>query len=188
MAAAVVFFTNVFVPARQILLETAGNIVWQYRKFQRDPLIINRRILAPSEVLILAKHADEFSSVILINKSLPKRTEIISENTLVGFVLESAGSISKVELITASSAKVGGVLGRSGIIAEFEGRGAGLLEAHLPKGSDVSEGDAVFYGENIGLVVGGVVRVDDNPANPFVDVFVQSPINITTLQVVSYGR
>ncbi len=188
LAVVLVLFTSVFLPLERVLLDGAGTIVWRYRQLRRDPLVVNTQTLGPSEALILAKHADEFSSSMLIRISLPQGTRITSEKTLIGFVSESFGSTSKVALITAPAAKINGVFNRSGIPAEFEGKGAGFLEADLPKGSDVRTEDTVFYAEDAELVIGAVLQVKDNPASPFINILVQSPINTTVLQVVQYGR
>lgn len=178
-------FTQVLLPLESFMLDTAASFVLAVR---RAPLgqDATQPSLSHDEVRIIAKNSNEFQDVLLINKSLPEGTKIIVGEVLVGFISEQGIRASKARLITSPFFKVHGVFARSGIPATFEGKGASVLEARLPRGSDITVGDVVYHDEGELLVIGNVVQIIDEPSSVFLTIYVQHAVNSTNLNIVQY--
>ena len=143
-------------------------------------------IVPTDSVRILARRSDEFQNTFLISKSLPTGTILTDGPYLVGFVNETASRASRASLVSAPFIEVQGYFEVSGIPAEFTGRGAGILEARIPRGNDVQVGELVFHDEGFRLVIGEVVHIRDVASDPFLTITILQQTNITTLTHVTY--
>jgi len=135
-------------------------------------------------ILIIGKRSNEFHDVLIVNASLEEGTPVRSGNVLVGFVVGRGDRTSKVQLIASPQSSFDALFERLSIPAHFSGRGAGVLETRLPRGSGVEVGDAVVVQDEYQLIVGVVAVIEDTPSDPFQTIFVHSPVNITTLGAV----
>ncbi len=175
-------FTTVLAPAERIILDFAGSILWWYNDIAHQDVFAN--ITPPDTTRVLGRRSDEFHTTFLISGSHRDGSRVVSGNVLVGIVKNSADSASKVEAISSPFFKIQGIFERSGSVLELEGRGAGLLETKVPRGMVVERGENVWYDAGKLLLVGKVSKVVDSPSNPFLTIFVEHPINFSTLWLV----
>ncbi|MEK7650225.1 MAG: rod shape-determining protein MreC [Patescibacteria group bacterium] len=180
--ATIALFTKILVPAERIVLDGLGSVVLGVHSFSQ--IVTNDAGVAEGTVRIIARRADEFQNTFIISASAPEGTKILSGDTLVGVVIAKGSMISKGEAISAPGFIVHGIISRSGVPAEFHGKGAMLLEARLPRGVDVQKGDLVMEDQGMPLGIGTVVEIIDSPSDPFITVIIQNPVNLYTLSVV----
>ncbi|MEK7643323.1 MAG: rod shape-determining protein MreC [Patescibacteria group bacterium] len=180
------FAFKLMLPVERFLIDTTSRVLLGY-----DRLTLGAEIsqLAPDSIFVVGRHAHEFSDIAFLNKSLPVSTVIVRDRILIGFVIESGNRSSKVEIITSPVSRVDGIFERSGISTVFQGFGAELLQAELPKGSDVQIGDTVYWAEDPSLVMGTVARIDDLNSEPFLRVLVKHAATVSTLlSVLTHDR
>lgn len=181
LALCLVVFTRVFVPVQRIIIDTVGDFIWAYQEVRSMGV---SQVNTPGSFPIISKRSDEFQNVILVSGDISPGSRAIVANALVGNVIESGNHIAKVQLIGSPGVGLDGVFIRSGIPARFEGRGAGILETKVPRGSDVVVGDAVYQDVGEVLLVGVVGQIIDVSSDPFLTVRIVSAINLTTLQAI----
>ncbi|MSR76012.1 MAG: hypothetical protein EXS68_00260 [Candidatus Ryanbacteria bacterium] len=178
----IALFTKILVPAQRIVLDGLGGLLLGVRSFSDA---VSGGVTIPEGVVrIIARRADEFQNTFIISASVAEGAKVVSGDTLVGVVVARGSMASKVEAITAPGFILHGTIQRSGVPAELHGKGALLLEARLPRGTDVQKGDAIVEDQGTPLGIGVVVDIIDSPSDPFVTVIVQSPVNIYTLSYV----
>ena len=180
--ATIALFTKILVPAQRIVLDGLGSIVLGVHSF--SDIVTSDAGVADDAVRIIARRADEFQNTFIISTSALEGTKILSGNTLVGVVIAKGGIVSKGEAISAPGFIVHGIINRSGVPAEFHGKGAMLLETRLPRGVDVQKGDLVTEDQGMPLVIGTIVDIIDSPSDPFITVIIQNPVNLYTLSTV----
>lgn len=190
LIASVALFTKILVPLEYTLLNIAGSVLLGYNQIPIPAPADSSAdaTLKDYEARIIGKRADEFQETFLISKPSPKGTTVLVGDILIGITSSDSGTFSKVEMITSPSFTIDGVFDRSGIPATFQGKGASILEAQIPRGSDVVMGDVAYYDKGLKLRIGTVVKIQDTPSNPFITIWVRHPTNITTLQKVELLR
>lgn len=176
------FFTTLLLPLEKIMLDRAGAFLLWYMDIK--PQYEDGHVPMNNGLRIIGRRADEYQTVLLIARALPEGSKIVSGNVLVGIVKSSGNAVSKVEVIASPFFKIQGVLERSGVVAELEGRGAGLLETKVPRGVAVERGDAIWYDEGRLLLLAKVAKVVDIPSDPFITIFAEHPVNLSTLWAV----
>lgn len=180
--ATIALFTKILVPAERIVLDGLGGLLLGVHSFSNA---VSGNIETPEgEVRIIARRADEFQNTFIIRASVPEGSRAVSGGALIGVVIGKGSTVSKVEAISAPGFILHGVIGRSGVPIELHGKGAMLIEARLPRGTDVQVGDSVVEDQGTALAVGSVVDIADSASDPFVTVIVQSPVNLYTLSSV----
>lgn len=180
----IALFTKILVPFEQFTLRVANSIVFQNLQVLKSESLVSSTIPNSSSIHVIAKRSDEFQDVFLINKSVEVGTKVLSGDSLVGIVTVQSNNSSKVQSITSPFFKIQGVISRSGIPLELIGQGVSLLEARVPRGSDVQKGDIVYNDDGDALSLGTVSRIIDVVSDPFLILMVSSPVNLTTLQQV----
>lgn len=173
--------TRVLVPLDEFLLGQGARFLLGYYSLTGEQKDATG---ARSEVHVVSKLSNEFSQTIIINTHASLGAEVVSGDALVGFVTSSTENASKVEFIASPGRKIDSVLVRSGIPLALQGRGASILTAQLPKGSDVHVGDEVYYDPGRSMRIGTVARIDEGESDPFIIVVVLTSVNPTTLQDV----
>lgn len=176
--AVIVIFTTLLMPFERLLINISRNALLGFHA------IINTTdvsVFDKDRLRVIAKHSDEFQDVFLLSRTVPVGSRIVfGGDVLVGIVEASA----RVRAITSPFFRIDGVFARSAIPTAFEGKGAGILEARLPRGSDVVVGDDVYVDDSRTLLVGRIARIVDIASDPFITVVVLSPVDITTLMFV----
>ncbi len=176
-------FTRVLLPLESLILGKIGAYLL------RSEAIFEGRSPEPlgPGIHVVGKRANEFQEIFIIDVVAPIGSKVLDGNIFLGTVIASGNALSKVMPISAPSSSLEGVFGRSGIPAHFQGKGAGILEVELPRGTDVVAGETIYSLEN--LIIGTVVKVADVPSNPFLKVIVSHPTNFMTLKTITlYGR
>ena len=178
------FFTQILIPLERFTLTVANSFVFSNFQAIENLGKPQNILLNPAAIRVVAKRSDEFQDMFLINTSAPVGAKVLSGDVLVGIVVEQSIDVSKVQAVTSPFFKINGVLSRSGIPLELTGQGASLLEARVPRGSDVQKGDVIYHDEGDALSLGVVSRIIDVVSDPFLVLMVSSSVNLTTIQHV----
>jgi hypothetical protein len=179
--AALALFTSILLPTQVFIVDVVSGLLLGYKDYGDNSASLPDELEA---IRVIAKRSDEFQSIITISKSAESGSLVIKDEVLIGFVISSGSTSSKVESITSPFYRTNGVIAGSGIPAEYEGKGAGILEARLPRGSQVFAGDIVLHDEGRRLIMGTVIDIIDAVSDPFLTVRIQNPVNLTTLSEV----
>jgi len=180
----VAIFTGVLMPLEIFIVDALNTVLLGYTDVIAPGSETSHQ--SNSETIrVIAKRSDEFQLVFTIDRPFSEGTKIIKDGTLIGVVSMQGNSSSKVESITSPFFRINGVFAETGIPAEFEGKGSTLLETKVPRGSQISKGEAVLESDQENLLVGHVVDIVDVPADPFFTIIVQNPINLTMLKEVN---
>ena len=177
----IVFFTTALLPLERFILDFASSFLWRYNDLTRQQ---TSDFFPPDGIRVIGRRSDEFQTTFLVNKPLTEGTKIISGNILIGIVRSQSNTASKVESLSSPFLKTEGIFERSGVATKLEGKGAGLMEASVPRGVAVERGDAVWYDEGHILLLGRVAKVVDSQSNPFLTILIEHPINFSTLWIV----
>lgn len=179
-----VFFTRIIVPVERFSLDLLGATLFRYQQLNGSAVVQNEN-LPQGSFRVIGKRADEFADAFLIYPKAPRGRRVLFEgNILLGSVVEEGDSASRIQLISSPAIKTPAVFGRSGIPVTFDGKGAGLLEARLPRGSDIEKGDVAYVDDGDIFIVGSVVRIIDIAGDPLITILVEQPVNLTTLSFV----
>jgi len=176
--AVIVIFTSLLVPFEKFLINVSRNALLGFH------IITNATgssVFDKDRLRIIGKHSDEFQDVFLLSRVIPAGSRIVSGGDVLVGIVEDDG---RARAITSPFFRIDGVFVRSAIPAAFEGKGAGILEARLPRGSDVVVGDDVYVDDSRTLLVGRVVRIVDIASDPIMAIVILSPIDTTTLLFV----
>ncbi|MDA1334662.1 MAG: hypothetical protein O2794_01440 [bacterium] len=174
---ALIVTTRVLAPLERFLLDGAASLL-----IGTDSLTSHLpEIQNNDSIRVVAKRSDEFRDILILNRAIPVGTPIVEGDILIGFIIFEGNSSSRMQIVSSPSYGVDGVFERSGIPARLEGRGAGILETRVPRGSDIIRGDTIYYDEERQLSIGSVARVEDVASNPFITLIITHPINVTTL-------
>lgn len=187
LGASLIIFTRIIVPIEQLLIDMLGRVLlgvgYAIENVERRP-----HNQPPGEVRVVGRHADQFSDVFLVDGRALSGSRVLRDHVLIGFVVETGERFSKVQALSSPVSKITGVFERTGIITELQGKGAGLLEARVPRGSDVAIGDQII--ENTGdiFIIGSITKIIDVPSDPLLGIVVSQPVNLQTLMFVAlYG-
>ena len=101
---------------------------------------------------------------------------------VVGKVTDVSDSTSLVSAILAPDVVTDARIGTS--LVAVTGRGGGNARASVPRGVSVREGDPVTAPAFGGRAIGIVGRVESDPANADQTVYIQLPINVSTLKYI----
>lgn len=180
--ASLILFTRLLLPFEKVILRIAGSVLLRY-----DQVATREQRQDTSDrngMRVLSHRADEFQNTLLVvgNASVGQKATV--GNVLIGNAIASDGQITKIELVSSPGHSINVVFTRSGIPASLQGKGAGILETKMPRGSDIVMGDEVYNDEGVRLVVGHVGQIIDISSDPFVTVRILSPINSTTLTTI----
>lgn len=99
-------------------------------------------------------------------------------NILIGEILETSNSASKVRLYSSYGQKHEVLIGEQNIQATATGRGGGAYEAIVPRDVKVAEGNTITIPGISNAVFGVVNAIIADPAHTFSSVLFSPPVNI----------
>lgn len=105
---------------------------------------------------------------------------------LLGHVIETASSVSKVKLVSHPENEINVFAGN--VAATAIGRGGENMEIELPKSVDIGVGDYVTTVGTSPLFLGVVEEIIEDPINPFKKIVFRLPLNIQELRYVYIVR
>ena len=109
---------------------------------------------------------------------------VLADDIIIGKIVEVYKDTAKVLLYSAPGEQIDVFVGAGGVAATAIGRGGGSFEIRLPRGVEVSEGDAVYLPGANRKILGYVAYVEMKPSDPFKTVIVRGPVNIFTVKEV----
>lgn len=101
----------------------------------------------------------------------------ISENIIVGVIINVTSKTSLVELFSSGNRKQEATLLRTGSTFVLEGNGGGNLRLEVPKDTDLIWGDVFTY-PGTPFSLGSVYYVDSNSQSSFKTAYIKTPGNI----------
>lgn len=181
--AVMVFYSKILAPFHGEMLDGIGRFLLGLDALSGGELSGASREQVPG-ALIIERRSDEFRDILILNKKSAEGSKATAGDVLVGRVISSGDQVSMVRLVTSPGFKIDGVSERSGIPVSLEGKGAGLLETRVPRGTDIQEGDIITHNAGDALVIGTVRKITDVASDPFLLVTVLHAVNNTTLKSV----
>ena len=107
-----------------------------------------------------------------------------SERSIVGRVREVSSNFATVELTSASTALLSGIISRTGEVVELRGSGGGTISTHVPIEFDIQVGDTVLFSYESNYVAAIVGVVETNQAQGNKTVLLSLPVNISKTETV----
>ncbi len=142
--------------------------------------------------VLLKPHFSPYDTLIIDigeRESVAVGDQVFAEGSVyIGNVQEVYARTAKVLLLSAPEEKTIARLSGSGIDVELVGHGGGSFEVALSRDVAVVEGEAVVIPSLFSSLVGRVVRSVTDPRDPTQTVFIQSPVNIQTLDFVEVRK
>jgi rod shape-determining protein MreC len=141
---------------------------------------------------IIGYSSNDLEKVIVIDKGLndglKKRMPVITNQGLVGQIINLTGKAAQVQLITDSKSGVSVETMKVGVMGVVEGSENGKLKMNLVnKNSNLKAGDSVFtsglggvYPK--GIYVGNVESVSTSPTSLYKDVVIETPVDFYYLK------
>jgi len=192
----------------RILKENAANLEMELLNLQENRLENERlrqllnfkesqaRKFVPS--LVIARDPSELKDTIIIDRGKKDKVEkgmiVISGNGLVGRVIETGWSISRVLLITDYDSVFSGIVERTRQEGAVAGNmKAGLVMKYLDLGCDVRRGDKVItsglYGfSEKGILIGEVVSVENDSSGLYMNAMIKPAVDVAKLEEVLVMR
>lgn len=111
---------------------------------------------------------------------------IISDNVLLGELVEISETVSKAKLYSTPNRKTKVIIGPANIDGIAEGRGGGNYLVTLPVGLEFKLGDVVrtIINDNE-YIVGVVEKIEKTPEIPFQKLYIKQPVNLYNLSFVA---
>jgi len=109
-------------------------------------------------------------------------------DTLIGTVEAVYKDASLVSLFSTPGREFEARLGGEDISIKLTGRGGGSFEAVIPRAVLVSQGDSVVIPSLSRSVIGYVEATVSDPRDPFVKLFILSPVSFSTLRFVEIEK
>lgn len=102
----------------------------------------------------------------------------------IGIVSAVQGDFSRVTLFSSSGTLSAGWVGPQSLALTLRGVGGGAFSAIVARTADIAVGDAVSLPGPGPVVIGSVVRIDNDPTMPGVTLRIQSAFNLFSTTVV----
>lgn len=111
---------------------------------------------------------------------------VFSDDTVIGKIAEAGKDDSKAVLFSTPGQKLAASLPAAGgsVNLDLSGRGAGNFIGDLPKGVNVTTGDAVRLPGLAMQIIGAVFATESTPSDSFQTILVKSPVNVSLLDWV----
>ncbi len=103
---------------------------------------------------------------------------------LLGEIVQLSGHSAKVKLYSSPGVKRRVLIGDDKITGVLTGQGGGNFTVELPRGLEIPVGARVFLAAQPEWILGVVGEVERKAENPFQTIYIQTPINIYTLEWV----
>ncbi len=175
-------------------------IAVEYKSLQEEIMNLRQFRLPDKENVLVAKvlknsGAFNYDTLVLdigsanlssnIKLSLGQKV-IISDNVLLGELVEISETVSKAKLYSTPSRKTKVIIGPKNIDAVAEGRGGGNYLVTLPVGLEFKLGDVVrtIIGDDE-YIIGVVEKIEKRPEVPFQKLYIKQPINLYNLSFVA---
>lgn len=152
--------------------------------------LLNRndgRKIVLGEILVRPNHSPYDTFIVDIGKAfgVEEGAEVYDQSgILIGKVEEVYGETSRVGLFSNPDNKIQVFIGEGNPAIEVTGRGGGNFDAVIPNSLNVKEGDVVVAPSLSHTVIGYVGKIITDPRNPFVEVLIQSRVNLSTIREV----
>lgn len=105
-------------------------------------------------------------------------------NILIGKIADVMSHESRAVLFSSPGQSFDALLGPHHFSIRLEGRGASQYIAEVPRDFDVSEGDSVIAPSIDNIVLGRVIAISSDSAEPFKQVYIASPVDVFALRFV----
>jgi hypothetical protein len=128
------------------------------------------------------------ASSTLATSSPASSTSMTEVLTPIGTVSETSANSSKVGLFSSPGMKYSVEIGPDHIPATAIAQGGGMFEAELAQGAHVNIGDTITIPNIETLTFGTVGAIVNDPAEPYMNVLFQEPVNIYQLRWVLVGN
>lgn len=102
----------------------------------------------------------------------------------IGVVSDVLANFSRITLFSAPGMAVDGWIGQDNIPIKINGAGAGVMNASVPRTSNIIVGDIVFAPGPGMLPIGTVTRVDSDPSSPSAHLRITPMVNLFTVSWV----
>ena len=109
-------------------------------------------------------------------------------DTLLGTVEKVYTDTSLVSLFSTPGQEFDARVGVNDTSVKLIGRGGGSFEGVLPKAIPVIEGDAVTAPALKRSILGYVVKVTEDPRDPFMEILVEAPVSFQSLRFVEIEK
>jgi cell shape-determining protein MreC len=108
--------------------------------------------------------------------------------TPIGTIGEADARQSRVALYSTNGLASDGWVGPNRIPLTLTGAGAGAFRAEVPKQAGVAVGDAVYLAASGAVPIGTVIKIEEDPSSPTVDLEVRPYTNPFSLTWVTVAR
>ncbi|MBI2120820.1 MAG: rod shape-determining protein MreC [Parcubacteria group bacterium] len=108
----------------------------------------------------------------------------IDQNTALGKVFETYPYSAKVKAFSSPGEVIDVFIGPENVPAQLKGAGGSSFTAELPRDLDVREGDAAVLPGSDGFIAAFVEAKEENLADSFQKLYLQSPANVFELKYV----
>ena len=142
-------------------------------------------LASPSIAIVASSSTASSSTQSVASSSSATTTEVLIP---IGTVSEISGGSSKVELFSSPGMKYSVEIGPKHIPAEAVAQGGGMFSAQLAQGTDINVGDPVTIPDIETLPFGTVGAIVNDPAQPYMVVLFNEPVNIYELRWVLVGN
>ncbi|MBU4536874.1 rod shape-determining protein MreC [Patescibacteria group bacterium] len=137
--------------------------------------------------IILKPGLSIYNSLILdvgTNNGINIGDRVFAGDIIIGEIEEVFNKSSKAKLYSFPKDKIEVVVGFNKILTIAEGKGDGVFEIRLPKGTNIEKGDVVTLSDESLNVLGIVEDIVINPEDPFETILFKSPVNVFELRWV----
>ena len=132
--------------------------------------VIARPPTSPYDVLLLSKGSEEGVTLGM--------GAFGAGGVPLGIVSTVFDNFSRITLFSAPGVRVNGWVGHTNVPLTIFGAGAGALQASIARSANVTVGDRVFAPGPDMLVIGTIIRIDDDPSLPNVILRIQPTLNL----------
>lgn len=110
------------------------------------------------------------------------------DDILIGYVIETSESSSKIKLTSFPNEETNAVLFLSNNQVITTGKGGGNFEIKLPKSIEVNTGERVITIGASPMLLGMIEKIEINPSDPFQKLYFRFPFNLHELKYIAIKK